>query len=89
MEQFAERSVIADRIDGIADQHYFAALLGDQAAYQQIVGGAILELGISAESIEMRARGSYRGSQCELQAFQLPVHQNAREKSDIMPTLCR
>ena len=71
------RAVIANGLDGVAQQNHLVALLGDQAAHQQVVGGAIFKLRVAAESVQARAGGGDGGSQGELHSVQLPGHQNA------------
>src|ERR1035437_439888 len=78
VKQFTERSVIANGPDRVTKQYHFVALLGDEAAYEQIVGGPILKCGVSAEAAQPGSGGGDRGSQCKLDSFELPVDENTR-----------
>ena len=80
MQQFAHRLIIGNGLDGVAQQRDLVALLGDQAAHQQIVGRAILQHSVAAETVEARARGGDGRAQRELDSVQLPGHQNAGVK---------
>src|SRR5262249_26893811 len=76
--ELAHRVIIVYRLERIRQELHFQALIGNQAAYQQIVSGTILDGRVPTKSGKMRARGGDGRTESEFDSIQLPSHEDAR-----------
>ncbi len=80
VEKFAEGIEIRDGVHDVGQKFDFVALLGDQTAGVNIVGGAVFDRWVAAVACDCFARGDDGLAEGEFDAVELPGDHDAGEK---------